>query len=185
MTFTESYRDKLIETLNGLDLSKVDQAIAWLAEARDNGRTIFMTGNGGSAASASHFVCDMLKGASFQRDKRFRILSLHDNMPTLTAYSNDVDYHDAALEQLKNFAEPGDVLVAISGSGNSPNVLRAVEYANAKGLKTIGLTGRDGGKLGALVQLRIHTTEPHMGRIEDAHMIALHMICYQFMDLKQ
>jgi D-sedoheptulose 7-phosphate isomerase len=184
MTYTQTYREKLIETLNGLDLTQVDQAIAWLSEARDQGRTIFMTGNGGSAASASHFVCDMLKGASFQRDKRFRILSLHDNMPTLTAYSNDVDYHDAALEQLKNFAQPGDVVIAISGSGNSPNVLRAIEYGNANGLKTIGLTGRDGGKLGALVQLQIHTPEPHMGRIEDAHMIALHMICYQFMDVK-
>ncbi len=185
MTFTESYRSKLIDTLNGLDLAKVDAVIALLAEARDNGRTVFMTGNGGSAASASHFVCDMLKGASFQRDKRFRIMALHDNMPTLTAYSNDVDYHDAALEQLKNFAQPGDVLIAISGSGNSPNVLRAIEYANEKGLKTVGFTGRDGGKLGGLVQLQVHTSDPHMGRIEDAHMIALHMICYQFMDLKQ
>lgn len=184
MTYTETYRDRLIGTLNGLDLSKVDQAIAWLTEARDHGKTIFMTGNGGSAASASHFVCDMLKGASFQREKRFRILSLHDNMPTLTAYANDVGYHDAALEQLKNFAEPGDVVIAISGSGNSPNVLRAIEYANSIGCKTIGLTGRDGGELGPLVQLQIHTPEPHMGRIEDAHMIALHMICYQFMDLK-
>ncbi len=184
MTYTETYRDRLIGTLNGLDLSKVDQAIAWLTEARDQGKTIFMTGNGGSAASASHFVCDMLKGASFQREKRFRILSLHDNMPTLTAYANDVGYHDAALEQLKNFAAPGDVVIAISGSGNSPNVLRAIEYANSIGCKTIGLTGRNGGKLGPLVQLQIHTPEPHMGRIEDAHMIALHMICYQFMDLK-
>ena len=183
MTYTETYRDQLIDTLNGLDLSKVDQAIAWLTEARDHGKTIFMTGNGGSAASASHFVCDMLKGASFQKDKRFKILSLHDNMPTLTAYANDVDYHDAALEQLKNFASPGDVVIALSGSGNSPNVLRAIEYANSIGCKTIGLTGRNGGKLGPLVQLQIHTPEPHMGRIEDAHMIALHMICYQFMDL--
>ncbi|MFN7542778.1 MAG: SIS domain-containing protein [Acidobacteriota bacterium] len=184
MTFTASYREKLIDTLNALDLTQVDQAIAWLTEARDAGRTIFMTGNGGSAASASHFVCDMLKGASYRQDKRFRIMALHDNMPTLTAYSNDVDYHDAALEQLKNFAQSGDIVIAISGSGNSPNVLRAIEYANSIGCRTIGFTGRDGGKLGPLVQLRIHTSEQHMGRIEDAHMIALHMICYQFMDLK-
>ena len=184
MTFTQNYRSKLIDTLNGLDLAKVDQAIAWLSEARDQGRTIFTTGNGGSAASASHFVCDMLKGASYQQEKRFRIMSLHDNMPTLTAYSNDVDYHDAAVEQLKNFASPGDVVIAVSGSGNSPNVLRAIEYANSIGCRTIGLTGRNGGKLGPLVQLQIHTTEENMGRIEDAHMIALHMICYQFMEVK-
>lgn len=183
MTYTEQYREQLIATLNGLDLAQVEKAIEWMREARDAGRTIFMTGNGGSAASASHFVCDMLKGASFQKEKRFRIMALHDNMPTLTAYSNDVDYHDAALEQLKNFAQAGDVVVAISGSGNSPNVLRAIEYANQLGCKTIGLTGRDGGKLGPLVQLQIHTPEPHMGRIEDAHMIALHMMCYRFMEL--
>ncbi|WP_031499364.1 SIS domain-containing protein [Bryobacter aggregatus] len=185
MTYTETYRTQLIDTLNGLDLGKVDTAIEILREARDNGNTIFMTGNGGSAASASHFVCDMLKGASYQKDKRFKILSLHDNMPTLTAYSNDVDYHDAALEQLKNFGSKGDVVIAISGSGNSPNVLRAVEYANSIGCKTIAFTGRDGGKLGPLAQLEIRTTEPHMGRIEDAHMIALHMMCYQFMDVKE
>ncbi len=182
MTFTEQYREKLIATLAALDLAQVDRAYEWMREAREAGRTIFLTGNGGSAASASHFVCDMLKGASFQKAKRFRILALHDNMPTLTAYSNDVDYHDAALEQLKNFAEAGDVLIAISGSGNSPNVLRAMEYANAKGLKTIALSGRDGGKLSPLAQLDIHTPEQHMGRIEDAHMIALHMICYRFME---
>lgn len=182
MTYTESYRDKLIATLNGLDLKKVDQAYDMMREARAQGRTIFLTGNGGSAASASHFVCDMLKGASFQKSERFRIMSLHDNMPTLTAYSNDVDYHDAALEQLKNFAQPGDILVAISGSGNSPNVLRAMEYANANGLKTIALSGRSGGKLSPLAQLDVHTDEQHMGRIEDAHMIALHMICYRFME---
>jgi D-sedoheptulose 7-phosphate isomerase len=182
MTFTESYRDKLIATLNALDLKKVDEAYAWMREARSQGRTIFLTGNGGSAASASHFVCDMLKGASFQKAERFRIMSLHDNMPTLTAYSNDVDYHDAALEQLKNFAQPGDILIAISGSGNSPNVLRAMEYANVNGLKTIALSGRSGGKLSPLAQLDIHTSEDHMGRIEDAHMIALHMICYRFME---
>ncbi|GAB4360956.1 MAG: SIS domain-containing protein [Bryobacter sp.] len=182
MTFTEQYREHLIESLRALDLAKVDQAYDWLKQARAAGRTIFMTGNGGSAASASHFVCDMLKGASFQKAERFRIMALHDNMPTLTAYSNDVDYHDAALEQLKNFASPGDVLIAISGSGNSPNVLRAMEYANAHGLRTIALSGRNGGKLSPLAQLDIHTDEQHMGRIEDAHMIALHMICYRFME---
>jgi D-sedoheptulose 7-phosphate isomerase len=182
MTFTEQYREKLIGVLAALDLTKVDQAYEWMREARDAGRTIFLTGNGGSAASASHFVCDMLKGASFGKEKRFRIMALHDNMPTLTAYSNDVDYHDAALEQLKNFAAPGDLLVAISGSGNSPNVLRAMEYAQAHGLRTIAFSGRDGGKLSPLAQLDVHTPEQHMGRIEDAHMVALHMICYRFME---
>jgi D-sedoheptulose 7-phosphate isomerase len=182
MNFFENYRDSLIQTMNSMDLSKVEQAAAWLKEARDQGRMIFTSGNGGSAASASHFVCDMLKGASYKKDKRFRIMALQDNMPTLTAYSNDVDYHDAAVEQFKNFASAGDVVITVSGSGNSPNVVRLVEYANSIGCRTISLSGRDGGKLAAAAQLDIRAAEPHMGRIEDAHMIALHMICYYFMD---
>lgn len=182
MTFTQSYVQNLVGTLQSLDLSKVDHAIEWLREARDNGNTIFTCGNGGSAATASHFVCDIVKGASYQREKRFRIMALTDNLAAITAYSNDVSYECVFVEQLKNFAKPGDVLIAISGSGNSPNVLRAVEYANELGCKTIGMTGRDGGKLGPLSQLNIHAAEPHMGRIEDAHMIACHMIGYAFMD---
>ena len=132
--------------------------------------------------TASHFVCDIVKGASFGRDKRFRIMALTDSLSTLTAYSNDVNYECVFVEQLKNFAEPGDVLIAISGSGNSPNVLRAMEYANSAGCHTIALSGRDGGKLGPLAQTHIRVAHPHMGRIEDGHMIVLHMIGYYFME---
>ncbi|HEX8985900.1 MAG TPA: SIS domain-containing protein, partial [Bryobacteraceae bacterium] len=107
---------------------------------------------------------------------------LNDSLPTLTAYSNDVSYECVFVEQLKNFAEPGDVLLAISGSGNSPNVLRAVEYAKSIGCHTIALTGRDGGKLGPLAELNIQVANPHMGRIEDVHMIVTHMMCYYFME---
>ncbi len=182
MTFTESYVDKLVGTLRSLDLSKIDRAIEWLREARDNGQTVFTCGNGGSASTASHFVCDIVKGASFQREKRFRIMALTDNLAAITAYSNDVGYECVFVEQLKNFAKPGDVVIAISGSGNSPNVLRAIEYANEVGCKTIGMTGRDGGQLGGLVQLNVLAADPHMGRIEDAHLIACHMLAYAFMD---
>jgi len=124
----------------------------------------------------------VLKGASLGRDKKFRILSLNDNLPTLTAYSNDVGYDVVFAEQLKNFAKPGDVFLAISGSGNSPNVLRGIETANAIGCKTIAMTGRDGGKLGPLAQLHLHVANSHMGRIEDAHMAMCHMIAYHFME---
>jgi len=182
MTFTESYVDNLVGTLKNLDLAKVDQAIDILREARDNGRTVFTCGNGGSASTASHFACDIVKGASYQREKRFRIMALTDNLAAMTAYSNDVSYECVFVEQLKNFAKPGDVLLAISGSGNSPNVLRAVEYANELGCRTIAMTGRDGGKLGPLAEVNIHAKDPHMGRIEDAHLIACHMIGYAFMD---
>ncbi|HOK46626.1 MAG TPA: SIS domain-containing protein, partial [Bryobacteraceae bacterium] len=138
--------------------------------------------NGGSAATASHFATDLVKGASYGRDARFRILALTDSMPTLTAYSNDVSYECVFVEQLRNFAEPGDLVMGISGSGNSANVVRAIEYGNEAGCRTLALTGRDGGKLGRLAQLNIQVSEPHMGRIEDAHMIVCHMIAYYFMD---
>lgn len=182
MTFTETYKTQLIDAIDKIDLNQVNQAIEWFKEAREQGRHIFVCGNGGSAGTASHFVCDIVKGASFQRDKRFRIMALTDNLATITAYSNDVGYECVFVEQLKNFAEPGDILMAISGSGNSPNVVKAVEYANELGCKTIGLTGRNGGKLGAASQLNIQVSVPHMGRIEDAHMIICHMIGYYFMD---
>jgi D-sedoheptulose 7-phosphate isomerase len=157
-------------------------AIETLRRAREEGRRIFVCGNGGSASTASHFACDMVKGASYGRPSRFRIMALTDSLPTITAYSNDVGYECVFVEQLKNFAEPGDVVMAISGSGNSPNVLRAVEYGNAMGCRTIALTGRNGGELGRMAQLNLQVSHPHMGRIEDAHTIVMHMICYYFMD---
>ena len=144
MSFPETYKSNLLQAIDTIDLEKVNQAIAILAQARDEGRRIFVCGNGGSASTSSHFVCDMVKGASFNRAKRFRIMALTDSLPTITAYSNDVSYECVFVEQLKNFAEPGDVLLAISGSGNSPNVLRAVEYANSIQCRTIALSGRDG-----------------------------------------
>jgi D-sedoheptulose 7-phosphate isomerase len=180
--FIADYQLRLTETLSRIPLDRVAAAAAWIREARDGGRTVFVCGNGGSAATASHFICDMLKGASYGREQRFRILALHDNLPTLTAYSNDVSYEQVFVEPLKNFAQPGDVLLALSGSGNSPNVLRAVEWANGHGLRTIGLTGRDGGRLGPMAQLEIRVPDPHMGRIEDGHMIVCHMIAYYFME---
>jgi D-sedoheptulose 7-phosphate isomerase len=181
-TFTAHYRDQLHETIRQIDLNDVNTAIEWFAEAREHGRSIFTAGNGGSASTASHFVCDVLKGASYQRDSRFRIMALTDNLATLTAYSNDVSYNAVFTEQLKNFAKPGDIFLAISGSGNSPSVVEAMECANSMGCRTIALTGRDGGKLGKVAQLNILAPEPHMGRIEDAHLIICHMIAYHFME---
>jgi D-sedoheptulose 7-phosphate isomerase len=180
--FPATYKADVMKAIESVDLGKVGEAIDLLKQARDENRQIFVCGNGGSASTSSHFVCDMVKGASFGRSNRFRIMALTDSLPTITAYSNDVSYECIFAEQLKNFAHPGDVVMAISGSGNSPNVLRAVEYANSIGCKTIGLTGRDGGKLAPMVQLNIHASNPHMGRIEDVHMIVSHMICYYFME---
>ena len=184
-SFPSLYKADLLNAIETIDLDKVGEAINILIQARKEDRRIFVCGNGGSASTASHFVCDMVKGASFKREKRFRIMALTDSLPTITAYANDVTYDCVFVEQLKNFAEPGDVVVAISGSGNSPNVLQAIEYANSIGCRTIALSGRDGGKLGPMAQLNLHARNPHMGRIEDVHMIVMHMICYYFMDAEK
>jgi D-sedoheptulose 7-phosphate isomerase len=184
-SFPSLYKTDLLRAVETIDLAKVGEAIDILRRARDEKRHIFVCGNGGSASTASHFVCDMVKGASFGRESRFRIMALTDSLPTITAYSNDVSYDCVFAEQLKNFAQPGDVVIAISGSGNSPNVLRAIEYAGSIGCRTIALTGRDGGKLGPLAELNLQASVPHMGRIEDVHMIVMHMICYYFMDAEK
>jgi D-sedoheptulose 7-phosphate isomerase len=185
MTFSELYKADLLRTIEGIDTGKVEEAIEMFRRARADDRQIFVFGNGGSASTASHFVCDMVKGASFNRRVRFRIMALTDSLATITAYSNDVSYDCVFVEQLKNFARPDDLVMGISGSGNSPNVIRGIEYANAVGCKTIALTGRDGGKLGPLAQLNIQVANPHMGRIEDGHMVVCHMICYYFMDTEK
>lgn len=184
MKFTEDYKTELLKTIEGLDMEKVNAAIQLLQEARAQGRHVFVCGNGGSASTASHFACDMVKGASYNRSSRFRIMALTDQLPTLTAYANDVSYDCVFVEQLRNFVEPGDVFLGISGSGNSPNVLRAMEYANSVGCRTVALTGRDGGQLGPLAQVNVQVAVPHMGRIEDVHMIVCHMMAYYFMEEK-
>lgn len=182
MSFPTDYRAKLLTALDSIDTARVDEAIRVFAEAREQDRQIFVFGNGGSAATANHFACDIVKGASFGREKRFRIMALSEQIPTMTAYANDVSYDAVFAEQLKNFARPRDVVIAISGSGNSPNVIRAIECARSTGCYTIGLSGKDGGQLRPLVDLSLHVDDQHMGRIEDAHMVMMHMICYHFMD---
>lgn len=182
LDFARAYKSKLLHALDTVDPNLVAEAIGFLREARDASRHIFVCGNGGSASTASHFVTDMVKGASYNREPRFRIMALTDSMPTITAYSNDVGYDCIFAEQLKNFAAAGDVFIAISGSGNSANVVCAMESAKELGCRTIALTGRDGGKLGPMADLQIRVAEPHMGRIEDGHLIVCHMICYYFME---
>src|SRR5213594_4241018 len=129
MNFAAQYKTGVFKAIETVDLEKVHRAIDLFKDARASGRHIFVCGNGGSASTASHFACDIVKGASYNRGRRFRIMALTDQLPTLTAYANDVSYDCVFVEQLKNFAEPGDLFMGISGSGNSPNVLRAIEYA--------------------------------------------------------
>jgi D-sedoheptulose 7-phosphate isomerase len=183
--FLEDYRKQLVGSLEAIDLAKIAEFIRILERARDEERAIFVFGNGGSAATASHFAVDMVKGASYGRAKRFRIMALTDQVGTITAYANDVGYDVVFEQHLRNFARPGDVVVAISGSGNSPNVLRAVEYANSIGCTTIGLAGFDGGQLARLAAHALVVPSFHMGRAEDAHLFACHLICYYFMEAEK
>lgn len=182
MSFVIDYKRRLVAALDSVELDRVEALIEVFKRARDENRQIFVFGNGGSAATANHFACDMVKGASYGRNTRFKILSLSEQIPTLTAYSNDVGYESVFLEPLKNFARPGDIAMAISGSGNSENVVRAIEYANSIGCYTVGLSGLTGGRLRPRVNLSVHVPDEHMGRVEDAHFFICHMVCYHFMD---
>jgi D-sedoheptulose 7-phosphate isomerase len=181
-TFLALYKAAVLQAVETIDLGKLERAIGMLREARDKGRSIFVCGNGGSAATASHFACELVKGASYGRSARFRVLALSDSVSTITAYANDVDYACAFVEQLKNFAQPGDVVIAFSSSGNSPSVVRAIEYGNSAGCRTIAFSGREGSALGRAAQLNLQVPHPHLGRVEDAQFIMAHMICYYFME---
>jgi D-sedoheptulose 7-phosphate isomerase len=180
--FATDYLEDLKKTLAGLDIPAIEKAVSWIKDARDGDRTIYVCGNGGSASIASHLVVDMLKGASYGREHRFKIISLSDCVETVTAYGNDVNYECIFVEQLRNFARPGDVLIAISGSGDSRNVLSAVEYANGVGCRTIGMTRAGGGALKELADLTLPVPSSHMGRLEDGFMVMAHIIAYAFME---
>ena len=184
-SFASKYISENIKILQSLDANEIAAAVELVVQAGESGSRIYAIGNGGSASTASHFVNDMGKGASLGRVKRFKVIPLTDNVEWMTALSNDLSYEDVYVEQLKNFAEKNDVLLAISGSGNSENVIRAVQYANETGCHTIGFTGFDGGKLRNLVERCIVIDSDHMGRIEDMHVILQHIICYYFMDQEQ
>src|SRR6201997_1626446 len=146
------------------------------------GKFVFLCGNGGSGSNASHFCEDLGKGTLRRQDfnddnkKRLRVLSLTDNTPYILAWGNDEGFERVFVEQLKNLASPGDLLIAISGSGNSPNVLRAVEWANRNGLRTFGCTGFAGGKLRALAQQGLHVPLDDMGIVESLHLTAFHWV---------
>ncbi len=180
--FARAYLNELVGLLPKLDTDAIHRAVECMCDARDQGRTIYSCGNGGSASIASQMVVDIVKGASLGREKRMRMMGLTDSVATITALANDVDYASVFVEPLRNFAVPGDVLIAISGSGNSANVLRAVEYANEVGCRTVGLTTAGGGRLKDLVEIPVLVPTDHMGRLEDSFFIVTHIFCYAFME---
>jgi D-sedoheptulose 7-phosphate isomerase len=169
--------------LESIDLAAVARLIERLRLAVEEDRQIFVFGNGGSAANASHFATDLGKGSSDKLGKRFRVMSLNDNVSWLTALGNDYAYEDVFVRQLENYARPGDFLLVMSVSGNSPNVVKAVEWAKKHDVFTAALVGGKRGRLADIADEPIVIDSPHYGRAEDAHMAICHMLCYAFMEL--
>ena len=179
MNYTNDIRDYLaleIEILKKLDVEQINASLNLLDETRQKKGRIYICGNGGSAATASHFQNDFNKGVSEYIDVPFRFHCLNDNVATLMAIANDIGYEEVFRFQLRNNLEENDVLVAISGSGNSHNVIRAVEYAKEHGCKIIGLTGFSGGKLKELSDISLHAPVNSMQVTEDIHMIFDHLM---------
>src|SRR5213082_3542747 len=168
--------------LDSIPIEAVAKLIQDFQTALAEDRQIFVFGNGGSAANASHFVTDLGKGAADKIGRRFRCLSLNDNVSWMTALGNDYAYEDIFVRQLMNYAKAGDVVYTMSVSGNSPNVVKALEWAKKNGLWTIGLVGAKRGRVAELVDQLIVIDSPHFGRVEDAHMGICHMLCYAFME---
>jgi D-sedoheptulose 7-phosphate isomerase len=166
---------RVLEQLPRQPLETISEVL-WKTYGADG--TIFTCGNGGSAATASHFTCDLRKWTVQPGRRRVRSIALTDNVPLLTAYSNDLSYADVFVEQLIGLYRPGDVLVAISGSGNSPNILRAVAWANEQGAATIGLTGFDGGALAGTARHALRVDNHCMPQVEDAHSTVCHALAY-------
>ncbi len=168
--------------LASIPVDDVAQLVELFRQALREDRQIFVFGNGGSAANASHFATDLGKGASDKLGQRFRILSLNDNVSWLTALGNDYAYDEVFSRQLMNYGRPGDLVLCMSVSGNSPNIVKAVEWANQHGLASIALVGGKRGRLAEVAQHVIVISSEHYGRVEDAHMGICHMICYAFME---
>lgn len=174
--FAKTYLEEEKEVLDNLPLTNLEEVVELLQTACQGENGIFVMGNGGSGSTASHFACDINKGVSFGLEKRFRVICLNDNVPTMLAYANDLSYDDVFVEQLKNFLRSGDVVVGISGSGNSRNVVKAIEYANANGATSVAFTGFDGGQLGRIAKISIVVPANDMQIVEDVHLILTHMI---------
>jgi D-sedoheptulose 7-phosphate isomerase len=168
--------------LDSISPDAVVRLIEIVREALREDRQIFVFGNGGSAANASHFVTDLGKGASDKIGRRFRCLSLNDNVSWLTALGNDYAYDEVFSRQLMNYGRSGDLVLVMSVSGNSPNVVRGVEWAKQHGLRTVALVGGKKGRLAELADFVIVIDSPHYGRVEDAHMGICHLLCYAFME---
>ncbi len=181
-TWIQDYIAKQKAALDSISVEGVAKAIETLHKAWKEDRQIFVIGNGGSAANSSHFVTDLGKSSSDKMGKRFRVLSLTDNVAWITAIGNDYAYEDIFVRQLENYGRAGDVVISVSVSGNSPNCVKALEWSKKQGLTTIALVGAKRGRMAELADQVLVTNDTHYGRVEDAEMGILHMLTYIFME---
>ena len=176
------YISELQLVMDRLPAETIQNVIELLYQARLEHRQVFIMGNGGSAATASHFVCDLAKNTRCKGFPDFRAIGLTDNMPIFSALANDEGYENVFSQQLASFVRPGDVVIGISASGKSPNVIKAIQLANRLGAHTIGMTGYDGGHLAALVEIQLHVPSDTIEHVEDLHLVLEHLICKELRD---
>lgn len=177
MNYTDeitAYFDQVKRTIDLIDKSDFNTVMNVLVEGRNRGKQVFVMGNGGSGATASHFVCDFNKGISWGKDKKFKFICLNENIPSLMAYANDLSFDDIFVYPLQTYFNPGDIVIGISGSGNSKNVLKALDFANENGGITIGLTGYDGGRAKQICTYNVHIPVHDMQITEDLHLVLDH-----------
>jgi D-sedoheptulose 7-phosphate isomerase len=177
--FTRYYLEEVQRVTAALDSEKVDHVVYSLFQAWRNEQNVFILGNGGSAATSSHFACDLAKMTVVEDQKRLKVMALTDNVPLMTAWANDTDYSQVFIEPLRAFVRSGDIVLGITGSGNSANVLRALEYANASGAYTIAFTGYGGGKVKDIARFSVIVPSCQMQVIEDVHSLMTHAISLQ------
>ena len=180
MDYVKKYLEDLKKTVALVNVNEIISVIDMLEKARNNKNTIFTMGNGGSASTASHFVNGLSQGATVEGKPRFKAIALTDNIPNMLAYANDVGYEQIFVEQLKNLMDKGDIVIGISGSGNSENVIKVIEYAKKNNITTVGMTGFDGGELRKIVDYSIHIPCSFMEMVEDIHLSITHLISSYF-----
>ena len=188
--FISEYIDEVKNALDTLDIDKIELAVKMILKAYNKGSRVFILGNGGSASTASHMACDLGKGTLSRlydaKEKRLRVISLSDNTATLTAYANDLSFDHVFVQQLRNLVEKKDLVIVLSGSGNSKNLIKTVKYARDNGANTIGILGfKTGGKLADLVDCAIIVQSNHYGPIEDIHLVLNHLLASCFAKIKR
>jgi D-sedoheptulose 7-phosphate isomerase len=183
MNGIKGYIDGLQFTLDHLPIEDIRQIVQLLAEARLNQRQIFIMGNGGSASTASHFICDLSKNTRRPDLPNFKAIGLTDNMAIFSALANDEGYESVFAQQLASLLQPGDIVIGISASGNSPNVLNAIDLARRMGATTIGFTGFDGGRLKSMVEYGVHIQSTCIEHVEDIHLMLEHVITKELRDM--